>query len=595
MRRHFNKIALLLTTIFMVACATSPEGDASNTESEIIPTVTPNTNTSSTLTADEVSFDYPKANLMYGILLGEIANQRGYTDIAIKQYLKAARQSQDPQVAARAVQITSFANAEQETLEAAKIWSEADPNNQEAIRVLAVLHLRNGDYEKAKKELEILLANNPESSAQTFINIGTLLQRETSENDATEITEYLANAYPDNPEAHYIAAKIALTSQKHNIALQRIEKTIALRPEWIDAIVLKSRILQQSGDIDQSLSYLEAYLKKQPDDNTIRFRYARLLIDAKQLKKARTQFELLAVKTPDNEDVLFTLAMLSLQFNEFDESHGYLKQLYNAGGRNPRVLYYLGQIAEQKKEDENALDWYAQVRRGDFYFEAQLRVAAVLERAKSLNDALEHLHALQPATLDKQRELVLFEGSLLRNHKRYQAAFDLYSKALADSLPDDTEILFSRSLIAERLDNMDITLRDLRSIIEKEPNNAAALNALGYTLADRTTRYEEALELINKALAIEPNDAAIIDSLGWVQFRVGNHAEAIKHLRRALALTKDGEIAAHLGEALWSNGQQQEAIKVWNEAYDTFSDNDVLRATMERFGQLPKRSSGPGI
>jgi len=588
MRRHFNKIALLLTTIFMVACATSPEGDASNTESvttQIEPTVTP----------DEVSFDHPKANLMYGILLGEIANQRGYTDIAIKQYLKAAKQSQDPQVAARAVQIARFANAEQETLEAAKIWSTADPSNQEAIRVLAVLHLRNGDYEEAKKELETLLVNNPDASAQTFINIGTLLQREASDNDATEITEYLANAYPDNPEAHYIAAKIALTSKKYDIALQRIDKTMALRPDWVDAVVLKSRILQQTGDIDASLRYLETYLKKQPDDDAVRFRYARLLIDAKQLEKARNQFELLAVKMPGNEDVLFTLAMLSLQFNELNESQGYLKQLYNAGRRNPRILYYLGQIAEQKKEDEKALDWYAQVRRGDFYFEAQLRIAAVLEQAKSLNDALEHLHALQPATLDKQRELILFEGSLLRNHKRFQEAFDLYSNALADKLPDDTEILFSRSLVAERLDNLEVTIRDLRSIIEKEPNHAAALNALGYTLADRTNRYQEALELINRALTIEPNDPAIIDSLGWVQFRIGNHEEAIKHLRKALEMAKDGEIAAHLGEALWGNGQKQEAITIWNKAYDAFNDNDILRSTMERFGQLPKRISGPGI
>jgi tetratricopeptide (TPR) repeat protein len=245
---------------------------------------------------------------------------------------------------------------------------------------------------------------------------------------------------------------------------------------------------------------------------------------------------------------------------------------------------YLGQVAEQRKQYDQAAAWYQQIESGNFYFEAQARLSLTLAKRGQLQEARELLHALQPETEQQQVQRILTEEQMLSEAKQYDEALHVLSAALKD-LPDNTDLLYARALVAEKLNRIDLHEADLRKVLSKEPKNAHALNALGYTLADRTTRYKEALELLEQALALKPDDPFIMDSMGWVQYRLGNHAEAVRYLKSALEKRPDAEIAAHLGEVLWVSGDRAGAESVWSRALKDTPDNEVLMGVIKKFKQ----------
>jgi len=240
-------------------------------------------------------------------------------------------------------------------------------------------------------------------------------------------------------------------------------------------------------------------------------------------------------------------------------------------------------VAELEEDYKEAIIRYASVRRGELYFNAQIRVVALLSQQQQFQQARDHLKSIRPMNDQQQIQLYLLEGDVLREANRYDDAKQFYSSIL-DSHPEETSIRYARALIAEKLGELDLLESDLRTILQSEPENAQVLNALGYTLADRTERYEEALQYIQKALELQPNDAAVIDSMGWVKYRLGDYEAAVAHLRKANELAKDPEIAAHLGEVLWMMGKKNDALKVWEESLKENPDHDVLLKTMKRFG-----------
>ena len=575
--KYISTLAGVLVASFILsACATNPGlKDVSGGKEDF---------TSFKEEPGDVTFGSDDADLLYQLLLAEIATQRGEASTAAKFYLHAAKQTNDPRIASRAVRVSSFAKQKELALEAAEIWFAGDPENTEAIRVLTVLNLRNGNYLKAEEQLKTLLQLEPDKISSNLLHVGAMLQREAEIKHAAEIAKHIVDVYPKYAESRYVAATLLLTIGELDEALEHISEALAIREDWADAVTLRARIYLLNGDIDGALEFLNAFLKANPGEDIVRFAYSRALVDAKKLKEARSQFELLAVKMPENEDVLFTLAMLSLQFKDLEEATGYLKQLISLGKTSPQIHYYLGQIAEQNEEFEHALDWYSRVREGEYRLESQLRSAVVLSKSKSIDDAIAHLRAISTDGEIQQRQVLIFEATLLKEHRKYRQAYDLYTVALKDN-PKDAELLYSRSLVAERLNMVDQVVEDLSYVIENDPKNAAALNALGYTLADRTSEFKRALGYITRAYELEPNDPAIIDSLGWVQFRMGNFEKAEELLKKAMDMIDDGEVAAHYGEVLWELGRTTEATEVWLQAKEKFSENDTLIKTMKRFGQ----------
>ncbi len=282
--------------------------------------------------------------------------------------------------------------------------------------------------------------------------------------------------------------------------------------------------------------------------------------------------------------MLYTLGLLSLEAQRLDDAEKYMMMLIRLNQREGEAQYYLGRINENRRLYEKAIDWYGQVHVGEYKFDARLRIADLLGLLERTDEAIEHLDAMLSGSQSTGSlvRIYITKGELLRGARRYEAAMEVFNTAL-EIVPGNSDLLYARALVAERLGRIDLLEADILQILRTEPDNAHALNALGFTLADQTDRYEEAYELLERAIEIMPDDPAIIDSWGWVHYRLGKYDEALRYLRRALSRLDDPEIAAHLGEVLWVTGDQKSAREVWQRALKEFPDDPKLLQVMQRF------------
>lgn len=329
---------------------------------------------------------------------------------------------------------------------------------------------------------------------------------------------------------------------------------------------------------------LHQTVEAQPDNTKLRMFYARNLVDAKQFDEAAKQFSELTDDEKLQHEARYALGLLTLQMNKPKEATEYFAQLLADEKRVVDAQYYLAQSYELQNELDKAIQAYAEVRNNQYSFEADLRVALILAKQGRLSEARLRLQNMSPDSLDKELRVYLTEGEILNTAKEYEEALDLYNEALAQ-LTDNNRLLYARALTAEKLGKIDLAVKDLESIVKREPENAQALNALGYTLVDKTKQLERGIGYIKKALKLEPNDAAIHDSLGWAYYRLGQYDESLKYLRQAFEKLKDAEIAAHLGEVLWVAGEREEAHDVWNAALQQAPNDDLLLNVMQKFSE----------
>ncbi|SOD40792.1 tetratricopeptide repeat protein [Nitrosovibrio sp. Nv4] len=520
--------------------------------------------------------------MLFDFLLGETALQRGDTEIAIRTYLKLAKTTRDPRVAQRATEIALQARQPVPALEAAQIWAELDPNSVGARQTLAALLVNFDRLDEARPHLEKLLASAGDNIDEAFMQLNSLLVRNTNKNTTFELVKQLAQPYPKLPEAHFAVSQAAWFAERFDIALTEMKRALALRPEWEIAAIYQGRILARNSNAS-ALEFFEDYLEDYPKANDTRITYARLLLSEKNYSKAREQFQQLLEENPNNADVAVAVGLLSMELQEYDQAESNFKRALELGYRDPgMVRFYLGGINEKTRQIDTAMDWYRSVTSGSQYIPAQIKYAILLSRIGKMNEGLQHLHSL-PVTNDQQTaQLIIAEAQLLREAGGYQKAFELLSSGLK-KLPDYPELLYDRALAAEKIGKSDIMEQDLRKLIQLRPDHAHAYNALGYGLAEHSNRLPEALELIEKAIKLSPNDPYIMDSLGWVHYRMGNLNQGLSYLKQAFGLTPDPEIAAHLGEVLWVQGTKEEATEVWQSALKNHPDNEVLLSTMKKF------------
>jgi len=531
-----------------------------------------------------VRLDLPDVNLnadlLFTLLSGEMAGYRGELAIATEQYLRAAKQTRDPRVIERAVRVASYAKLHKQGLEAARLWIEIEPNNASAKKNLAGLLLRNGLKAEALTAFDELIKSASNKQAR-FIELGKQLLNEKNRQQVLEMVQQLVVRYPKVASAHFLLSSLAEQAGKFVLAESAIRQALVLKVNWVDAQNQLARILHLQGNTPKAISFLEKVLKDTPDNTSIRLSYARLLVDAKQLDKARGEFEKLAATAPKNVNILFALGILALQSENLVDAEKYFGQVNSKGRRGLEASYYLGQIAESNEDYAKALTHYARVTRGEYAFDSKLRVARLLNKQGKTKLALTTLNTMSLRGDAQLVSVTLVKGDILRSEKRFADAIESYNKAL-EKLPNNSDLLYARALMAERVGRVDILLVDLKTILKTEPNNAHALNALGYTLADRNDKLKEALGYISRALKLLPDDPAIIDSMGWIQYRLGNTAEALKHLTRAYDLNNDAEIAAHLGEVLWVLGEKTRASKVWRQGLEQEPDHERLLEVMKR-------------
>jgi tetratricopeptide (TPR) repeat protein len=335
------------------------------------------------------------------------------------------------------------------------------------------------------------------------------------------------------------------------------------------------------GDAAQEV-FLRDYLAAFPTARDARLTYAKLLARAGKFTESRAQFELMTRENPANPEAHFAVGLVALQTNDLDSAKAsFLKALELEHPEEGHVRLYLGQLAEARNQTEEALTWYQSVTKGRQQFDAQLRAAVMLNKLGRLAEARAWLAKLQPSSDTERAQQAQTEAQLLREAKNYEGVFAVLSKAL-EKMPDSPELLYDRAMAAEKVNRIDVLEKDLRRLIKLKPDYAHAYNALGYTLADRTNRTQEAIELLEKALKLEPEDPFILDSMGWALFKAKRYPEAVDYLRRAYGVRPDPEIAAHFGEALWMKGDKEEARRVWRNGLQLHPENESLRDVASR-------------
>lgn len=522
------------------------------------------------------------SGLLYQLLVGEVSAQRGELEMSAHAYQQAAAYTRDPRLARRATQIAVYARDYTTALKAARLWVELSPEAMEAQQSLAALLIRQGQADEAMTHLEKLLTLSPDGTAHGFMLVTNILAREQDKRRALQVMEALVAPRRDDLDAVFAYANLAYLVEELHLAMQQVDRLLVMQPKLPRALVLKANVLRKMGRDEEALAAYRGALDALPRDSALRLGYARLLVDMERLPEAREQFRLLGKQLPDNADVVYAEGLLAMQAGDLAQAEKHFKRLFELGQRVDEAAYALGQIAENRERPDEALRWYRQVTDGNNYLNAMVRSAVLIQRQQGLEAARAYLRSVELQTSQQELRLRLVEGELLRDAGQPEAAQQVYDEALAE-FPDNIELLYARAMNAEGMGRLDLLERDLNAILKQEPDNVQALNALGYTLADRTDRHQEAFDLVRRAYEQRPDDPAIMDSMGWVLYRLGRLEEAEFHLRRALDKHFDGEIAAHFGEVLWVRGRHEEARQVWQDALQRVPDHALLKRVIERY------------
>ena len=523
------------------------------------------------------------ADASYALMVAEIALNQGDTELAIRHYLELAKSQENPDIAERAVRVAVYGQDLEAATEAAQRWIELDPKRVEARQVIAAIYIRQDNIPEAFNYINGLIQTSELEDSQLFPPLLGMLAREKNANTVLAVTQRLAKENPSRAYAQYLHGMLSAQNGRPEEALKYLDRSIALA-EIEGLHSARARVLLKLGRSDEAVVSLQKAVQNNPDDQDLRLTYARLLVDIKEYEKARIEFEKLHQGSPEDAELLFTLGLLSLESQRLDDAEKYMMMLVRLKQREGEAQYYLGRIYENRKQYEAAIDWYREVHVGEYKFDARLRIADMLGISGRTEEAIEHLDAMLKGSQSDGSlvRIYISKGELLRSVRRYEQALAVFNTAL-DIVPGNSDLLYSRALVAEKLGRIDLLEADIRTILKTEPDNAHALNALGFTLADQTDRYQEAYGYIKRAIEIMPDDAAIIDSWGWVHYRLGEYDKAIGLLRKALSHFNDAEIAAHLGEVLWVSGNQEEASSVWNEALEKSPNDPMLQEVMQRF------------
>ncbi len=523
------------------------------------------------------------AGALEPVMAGEFALQSGQLNEAARWYLEAARVSGDVGLAERATRIALLANDDARAAESLKLWRKQTPNSLAIRTAEATLSLRRGDAKAARKQLEDLLRDPDKTAwAHAFVALGT--GGKDPKLAARLLSEMIDdNAIPGQLQAWLAFGGLAQRLDDEPLAERIVGEVVKRFPGEPRVALLRASQLREAGKNDEAKQALAVLLPQAERDPDIRRAIA---AEYDLLGDPVAAADVLARGPQDDRSYGMRASLLAKSEKNAELTSLYDELRKQAAQPNSSRRLLLGQIAEFLKRYEEALEWYRGVPGGQERWIARLRSVNVLYQLKRAPEAYAEVRKLQSdssADEDVSRDAYLLEAELRTKDKDDAGELDVYARGLA-AYPDDGALLYGRALAWERRDRIDRAEADLRKVLVADPENVAALNALGYTLADRTTRYTEAMELIDRARAAEPGNAAIIDSHGWVLYRLGRNEEALVQLRRAFTMQKDPEIAAHIGEVLWMTGKKEEARKYFDEARKLDPENRSLQRALSKTG-----------
>ena len=574
-------ILCLFASVWLSACSsTSTRSDPSSVAAAARDQFSEQAQTAA---APETAVEYgsfTKAQL-YQAIISELGAQRGVLEDAGDSYFNLALETKDLGIIRRAVQFASANNDLNALLQLGLLWSEIDPSDPQPELMLSFQFLETGNYEQALSHMARVIELGGE------IDFSVLSAR-TGQLDAPARARLISNLrqlareFSNQQSIQLTLVQLLAQNGDYLESLTEFDQLLELIDLNPRLVLLQAQVLQSAGETDDALETLSEGVRKFDDNRNLRLTYARLLIQNERYEMAQAQFA--AMMTQDSQDweTLFSMALLDIELEQFGQASEKFTQLAEVDERADEANYYLGYVNEQRNNLPLAIAAYREVRIGTQNFLAAqqqaVRLAIQLGELDSTHAHLRQLSRGQP------RLEILFqtiESGALIQAGHPDRARDLLDRAL-NKYPNETDLLFARVLLFDSLGDKAGSEQDLKQIIRMKPEDSRALNHLGYMLADQTERYQEALELIERAIAISPDDPAIIDSLGWAQFKLGRYEEALTNLRRAYAVFPDAEVASHVGEVLWMMGREQEAVEIWRGALENQPDSDLIKEVVHR-------------
>ncbi len=525
-----------------------------------------------------------RANYEYHVLAGEMALQRDKPAIAAREYAAALAYSKAPALAHRTTQIAVLANKRKLAYRAARIWADAAPQSQDAQQTAVRLAFLAGDEKRLQRYASRLIAAAPTAEAGYHVLAQLLIGNVDRADLAITTLGRLARQHAQRASAQYALGVIALHYDRLPIDAAAAASTSKLAPHWNQAALLQAGVWVRQGHSDKAIELIAGLA----GDTSMKARdhsaLARMLVSADQPRAARGEFAQALKIQPDNTPARYGMAILSLTLGDLDRAQDALEKLYDNDQHRDDAAYYLGSVAEQRGHYAQAQTWYQRVHGGAHAFEAQLRTARVIAQQGDLASARKHLTRLRQAHPEQSTRILAAEGQLLSAAGRYNSALKVYNRGLKRH-PKANDLYYGRSLVYARLGRIEQAESDLHAMLARNHDDPRALNALGYMLTNHSHHYHKALGYIRKALAARPDAPAIEDSMGWVQYHLGHLHKARNYLEKAYARQPDPEIAAHLGEVRWQQGERTAARRIWQHAVAHHPHDPVLRATMKRFGQ----------
>jgi tetratricopeptide (TPR) repeat protein len=522
---------------------------------------------------------------LYLLLSGEIAAQRGRFDVTLVNYMKAAQQSRDLGVIERTMRIAQSLNADNAQQTLATLWLDVDPDNMQAHRISAIQAVKKNELETALGHMEQIMDLGGDADFDSLAAMAGNLPSEQQQ-ELLDLYQQLEQRHPDNPELQYSIALLMKVTGDPLQALAKLEPLLDSKPDFQPALILKGDLLYQTGQKQQALDHLNANTRQFPGNRQMGTLYGRMLIGEGELQAAQNEFRRLVNRFPDVPGLRLSHALVALENGQAALAEEELTRLIEQGHHTDEAHYYLGRIADEQNENERAIGYYRNVEKGNYYFPALARASELMAEQGELDKALADIREIRKNNPDQEENFRLLEINLLLDRGHGERALQAANEAL-ESFPANVRIRYARAMLLDSMDKPEQAEADLRMIIQEQPDNAVALNALGYILTTRTDRLDEARDYIERALAIDPENPAILDSMGWVLYLQGNTDESLGYLSRAWEAYADPEVAAHYGEALWQTGKQEQARTIWEEGFKQDPDHPILTETVERLTGEP--------
>jgi len=573
----FIQLILISTFLALTACT----GFLKTNTSDQASSETQSASTNSTQEPTKVRDFNLEKDTLYDLIVAEIAAQRNQFNVTLVNYILQARITRDPEIIKRAINAAQLLKDIQAIQEMALLWVDVDPKSIPAHQLLAFHYTLQKNYSDALLETEIVLNLGGEARVDSLA-VGSKRLPEVDQLEILALYKALYERHAKNIEIGYSLALVQKNLKQLEDALSILNPIVKLNSEFEAAIILKINIIYDQGNLKEALALADDAYDNFPKNHNIGRLYASMLIENKQLERAESVFKDLAELYPEAPSLKLSYALVMLETKKVEPAKEILLELLNAGVHQNEANFYLGRIADLNKDNPSAIKYYQQVKQSIHFEPALERSSFLLAKEEGkIDEAIKHLEALRTQQPNITLSLWLLQFKLLSTIDEEERALTTLDSAIKE-YPADEQLLYARAMIRETHNDLAGMESDLRTIIQNNPQHAVALNALGYTLANRTDRLEEAFILTKAALTLKPENAMILDSMGWVLFKLNQKEEALIFLLKAYQTFPDGEVAAHLGEILWNLDKKDEAQEIWQQSLQKNPKNKALIDTIKR-------------